>query len=159
MAFSAGILPLIATGASTAVTLASTYNAMKGQQRAGEFNAKLSEQEAKLAQQEAARDEEALRREQHSFFGKQRAALAEAGLSPGGTSGLLADQSAVLAELDALNVRYAGTSRGTGLLSDAAASRFGARQSSRGSRALAGAQLIQGVGEGYRAYRSLPAGA
>jgi len=155
MAFSAGILPLIATGASTAVALASTYNQMKGQQQAGEFNAKLSEQEARLAQQEAARDEEALRREQTSFFGKQRAALAEAGLGPGGTSGLLADQSAVLAELDALNVRYSGTSRGQGLLSDAAATRFGVQQSSRASRTLAGAQLISGVGDYYRTSRTL----
>lgn len=154
MTWFAAAMPFI-TGASTVISTASTIQQGRAAQAAGEFNARVSEAEAKVAREQAARDEEALRRESTSLLGKQRAAIAEAGLSSGGTTGLLADQSAVLAELDALNIRYQGATRGTGLLSQAAASRFGGAQSRKAAGLLAGAQLVSGVGDTYRMSRTV----
>ena len=152
MAWFAALAPAL-TAASTVVAVGSTIQAGKAASDAAEYNAKLSEQEAKAANDQAAREEEALRRQNVGFLGKQRAALAEAGLGYGGTTGLLADQSAVLAELDALNIRYAGQNRGQGLLSQAAASRFSGKQAKTSSYSMAGSQLLAGGSKTYKDYK------
>lgn len=150
MAWFAGIVPAL-SAASTAATVAVTAAQARGQQKVGEYNAKLSEAAAKAEADQAAREEEALRRQNRSFFGRQRAAIAEAGLGPGGTTGLLADQSSQLAELDALNIRYGGTLRGQGLLSEASMRRLSGRSAARSGYALAGSQLLAGASRGSRA--------
>jgi hypothetical protein len=60
------------------------------------------------AMNQALADEQAHRRETRQFLGRQAAAVAQSGAAPGGTSEALARQSEVLAELDALNIRYHG---------------------------------------------------
>lgn len=156
LASAPAIVSLIGTGVTTAATVA----AMSGQKKIAEHNAQLDEAAAKAAQAQAARDEEALRRESASFLGKQQAAFAEAGVGSAGTAGLLQDQSAVLAELDALNIRYGGRMRGVGLLSQAGNTRAAGRASARSSGLLAGAQLLSGVSSAYEQHRRLnPAGA
>lgn len=64
-----------------------------------------------VAGQQALADEETKRRENAQLRGHNAAALAESGLSADGSSGMMADQSAAMAELDALNIRYKGTLR------------------------------------------------
>lgn len=112
------------------------------QRKAGEYNARMSEIENKASQDQASREEEALRRDNRQFFGRQRAALAESGLGSGGTTGMMLDQSALLAELDAQNLRYQGAVRGAGLISQARSSRYGGRAASANAGLLAGAQLL-----------------
>jgi hypothetical protein len=156
LASAPALVSLIGTGVTTAATVA----AMSGQRKLADHNAKLDEAAAKAAADQAARDEEMQRRESNAFLGKQQAAFAEAGLGSAGTSGLLIEQSAVLAELDALNIRYGGRMRGTGLLSQAAATRAGGKAAARSSGLLAGAQLLTGVSDAYSQHRRLnPAGA
>lgn len=155
MAWFAAAIPYLTAGA-TVVSSAAAYQQGQAQKAAEEFNAQLSEKEAKAAQDQSAREEEALRRESAGLLGKQRAAIAEAGLTGGGTTGLLADQSAVLAELDALNIRYGGSLRGTGLLSQAASSRFSGRQAGKSGGLLAGARLLSGASDTYEAYSRVP---
>jgi hypothetical protein len=152
MAWFAAIAPAVTAG-SAALSVGQQYAAGQAQRKIGEYNAKVAEQENKATQDQAAREEEAQRRESSQFLGKQRAAIAQSGSGAGGSNGLLADQSSVLAELDALNVRYGGAIRGTGLISKAAQARFGGRQASRESGLLAGASLLSGASDTYKSYR------
>lgn len=152
MAWFAAVIPAL-SAASTGIAVASSISQANTAKKIGERNAKLDEMAAKAEQDQAARDEEALRRDNNQFFGRQRAAMAESGLGAGGSTGMLADQSAVLAELDALNIRYGGTMRGRGLLSQAANSRAGGRAAKSAGMMLAGAQLLAGSGDTYKQYK------
>lgn len=104
--------------------------------------------QGKVAGQQALADEEAKRRENRQLRGAQAAALAENGLTPTGSSGMAADQDAANAELDALNIRYAGILRRQGLTSEAR------NVKSRGY-SLAGQQLLSGVSSGYTSSRMM----
>jgi hypothetical protein len=96
---------------------------------------------ARIENAQADRDEESQRREARQLLGMQAAAMAQAG--GGGDAGLMR-QSAALAELDALNIRYAGRARAAGLKKDA-------RRVAKEAPYLAGAQLLSSAGSAYRA--------
>lgn len=98
--------------------------------------------QAKVASQQAYRDEETQRRDTRQLRGAQAAALAENGLTPDGSSGMMADQAATNAELDALNIRYAGILKRHGLRTEA-------RNAKVRGYTLAGQQLLSGVSSGY----------
>lgn len=138
MAWFAAALPYIEAG----VAVAGTAAQMQNQQNQAKFQAKSAELEDKVNADQAAREEEATRRDSDAFFGRQRAAIAESGLGYGGTTGMLVDQGAKLAELDALNVRYSGGVRGAGLLSESRAARVSGKAAGRTGSLLAGAQLL-----------------
>lgn len=131
MAWFAGALPYLAAGASAV----STYTA-------GRQNAKTLKMQSIAANQQSVADEEATRRRARQILGMQRAAIAESGLGYEGSAGLIAQQSAANAELDALNTRYNGYMRALGLLSDSGAVR-------RESSLLAGQKLLQGSAAAY----------
>lgn len=63
--------------------------------------------------------EEAQRRESRDFLAKQTAAIGQAGIGYGGSAADLQQQSAIDAELDALNIRYEGLTRMQGLKTEA----------------------------------------
>src|SRR4051812_15919694 len=112
MAWFAAALPYLAAGVQAA-----------GSIRNGMQNSKTLKLQAIAANQQTQADEEAQRRESRQFLGRQAAAAAEAGVGYDGSTGLIAAQSATMAELDALNTRYAGRLRGAGLLSDSRATK------------------------------------
>lgn len=109
-------------------------------------NAALLAQQGRVAELQAFRDEEAQRRAARQVLGTQAAAFAEAGGGLGGTAAKVMEQSSVAAELDALNIRYAGILKGKGLLAT------GANQRELGGNAMtagmfqAGANLLRGYG-------------
>jgi len=113
---------------------------------AADQNAALMEQQGRIAQAQAFRDEETQRRQARQMLGTQAAAIAESGGGMGGTSAKLIEQSAANAELDALNIRYAGILKGKGLMA------AGANQKELGGNALtqsyflAGSNLLRGYG-------------
>lgn len=88
-----------------------------------------------MAARDAYANEEAQRRDASQFAGAQAAAMAQAGGGAGGTNELVARQSAVLAELDALNIRYGGITKRAALISEA-------KSVKREGAFLAGAQLL-----------------
>lgn len=133
----------------TILKSAGTYKAGQEEKRAGEANARVLEDQAHSARQQAGRDEEAQRRQSRMVRGKQAAALSEAGIGFEGSGGLLADQSALFAEFDALNIRYGGDMRAKGLLSQATALRRGGRNAAGSAALLAGGQLLSGVSSAY----------
>jgi hypothetical protein len=119
--------------------------------RDARLNARLLEEQARATAAAAAQDEAAHRRAARAAIGRQAAAQAEAGIGVTGTGGLLLDQSAILAELDALNIRYGGQLRAKGLLAESLAMRSRARQSGL----LAGAALLQGTSRALTRQRIL----
>jgi hypothetical protein len=96
--------------------------------------------EARIQNMQADRDEEAQRREGRQALGTMAASMAQAG--GGGDAGVLG-RSAVAAELDALNIRYAGRARAAGLMRDR-------RSIAKEAPYLAGAQLLSSAGSAYR---------
>lgn len=85
---------------------------MENQQHASEYQAQVSRNNAENVLSATNANEELQRRKSASQLGAQRAALAEGGMSlSSGTGGDLTNQSALNAEMDALNIRYQGTLR------------------------------------------------
>jgi hypothetical protein len=87
--------------------------------QANEYNAAVNRQKAETSYQVANQREEQQRRNAAMFIGKQRAFAAQSGLGLGGSNADLERQSEVLAELDALNIRYEGAMQARGLLQEA----------------------------------------
>lgn len=110
---------------------------------AARADAKVLRAQARSARQQALQDEYAERRHGRQFEGYARAAAAQAGGGEGGTTEMLLEQNAILAELDALNIRYQGDMRARGLMAEAKSRRRD------GKRALlsAGLSLLAGSGE------------
>lgn len=101
-------------------------------QQSAQYNAALAQQQAESTRAVYGQKEEQQRREAAFILGKQRAAGAQAGLGLGGSFADVSEQSAVMAELDALNIRYTGEMEAKGLLSKSAL--YGAEASSAGTQ-------------------------
>lgn len=125
----------------------------EAQQRAAEYNAAVGRQRADSALQVAGRREDQQRREAAFVIGKQRAASAQSGLGLGGTAADIERQSEVMAELDALNIRYEGQMKAHGYLAGAAQEDYAA--------SVAGASSSSARSGGYlaAATRALAGGA
>lgn len=170
MAFIIPFIPTIIAAVGTAFAVKGSVDASKqakkqgqAQQSAGDVAAANAEQESAAAVDSSVRDEEALRRSSRMEIGRSAAALAEAGISPDGSTGLALDQSVTDAEYDALKIRYGGQLASRGLLSQAAEYRTQGRAAAAAGRAggrtgllLAGAQLLQGGYQTYKTYASIP---
>lgn len=118
-------LPYIyaAAAAATAVSTVSAAQAQAKAQRSNaameEYNAQIATQNADVAHRNAGAREDAQRREANAKLAHQRAAMAQSGFDPAqGTMGLVSEQSADNAELDALMIRYAGNLEARGFSSE-----------------------------------------
>jgi len=116
-----------------------------GQYKQGQDSATALSQQAQTVRTQAYADEATQRRQSSQILGKQAAAMAQAG---GGIDEGLIRQSAANAELDALNIRYAGLLRGSTLATQGANAK-----SSAGL--LAGGTILRGVSQGYTRQRAL----
>jgi hypothetical protein len=125
-----------------------TMNAGREARENAEEEAAALEAQGREASNQALRDEEAQRRAARMALGRMSAAIGEAGGGYGGSAGLLLQQSDVLAELDALNIRYGGQMRRRTLRSQASSVRRSAPSASQ-TNLLAGAQLLRGVSNAY----------
>lgn len=107
-------------GAFSAIQQGNQQSAALRQQAAAEQrNQQLLMQQAQTARQQAGAEEEAQRRQNRQFLGTQRAAMGQSGVGFGGTPGMLYDDNAMLAELDALNIRYGGEQQAANLINQA----------------------------------------
>lgn len=122
--------------------LVSTGLQMKGTKDEAKDNAATLREQGRVAAAQGYADEETQRREARQVLGAQAAALAQSGTGTGGTNAALIQQSATNAEMDALNIRYAGLLKKSGFDSDA-------RATVKHGKSLAGAQLLQGVSGAY----------
>ncbi len=91
----------------------------------------------------AALEEASLRTDSRKFLGRQRAAQAQSGVE-GATPDAVSRQSAIDAELDALNLRYAGKLRANALLKGAQSDRLAGRNRERNAKLQGASAILQG---------------
>jgi hypothetical protein len=91
----------------------------KAQAQADQYNALVARQRSSATLSAANQQEEQQRRGARLASGERRAAISQSGTGLGGSNADVDRQSEVLAELDALNIRYEGQSESTGLLNQA----------------------------------------
>lgn len=155
----AAAIPFIAAG----VTAYSQYqqgrqesDALKQQADAELRNQALLTEQARVARQQAGAEEEAQRRQNRQLLATQRAAIGQAGIGFGGTPGLLHEDTAMQAELDALNIRYGGEQQASSLLNQANEAgisagilKSNAKQAKRAGILKAGASLLSAGAKMY----------
>lgn len=93
-------------------------NAIDVERDIEKFNIKAAEQNASLTAQQTSQREDQQRRESRMLLGTQRAAIAQSGVGFGGSSADIIRRSTANAELDALNIRYAGDLERMGILNE-----------------------------------------
>jgi hypothetical protein len=111
---------------------------------AANVNAAALGQQAHVAASQGYADEQTQRRQARQVLGEQAASIAQAGGGTGGTTAKVAEQSGINAELDALNIRYGGTMKASGLMAQAQAEKYAGRSALVQSGFLAGANLLKG---------------
>ena len=141
---------MVAT-AVTAVGSIAQGNAAAAQQQsaanAANYNAQVNENNAQTALQAASANEDAQRRKSAGDMGRLRAGMAENGIGlDSGTATDLTEQSAMNAEMDALNIRYQGKTQAQAYKSGAALDRMQSEQSmSNASAARTSGYLTAGA--------------
>lgn len=131
---------------------------MRAAAQANEYNAAVLRQRADIAASVYNQREEQRRRNNRIEAGRRAAAIAQTGLGFEGSNAAIDEQSAVFAELDALNTRYEGYLEGRGLLSQAAQEDYYASSSYANARSIRGARIINAasaaLSSGFSAYNT-----
>ena len=131
----------------------------RAQQQAANYNARMKEIEAGITREQTNAREEQQRRQARQILGKQRAAVAQAGIGWGGSALDIMEESATLAELDALTIRYEGDLKAKGLLAEAEFDRYSGEVSAamgkaakRASYVSAAASILSGAAGAYKGF-------
>ena len=103
--------------------------------QANEYNAAVMRQRAEATTASYGQREEQQRRAARIDAGSRRAAMAESGTGLGGSNADIEHQSSVFAELDALNIRYAGQLEAQGLQQQAGLEDYSATMSRKNASA------------------------
>lgn len=129
------MLPLLLAGAALLRGLGSLNQSnaeqaqWKGRERAQRFNAAVLRSQAATTSDAYSAREDQQRRAARLALGASDAWLGASGTGTGGSNADVSAQNAVMAELDALNVRYEGQLRRHDLLMEAAGQDIGAESS------------------------------
>jgi len=87
------------------------------------------------------------RRQGREFLGRQAAAIAQSGTGPGGSNERIQNESAINAELDALNIRYKGAMTAWGYRVDQANLQSQSKSDLVAGGLNAGAKLLKGYAD------------
>lgn len=117
---------------------------------AADANARIAGQNRDIAIQQGDARELAQRRESARFLGEQTASIAQAGVDPSSGSALrVQEESAVRAELDALNIRYGARMQAFGFEREAALERARGKQARRSGYLSAVTTMLGGASQAY----------
>lgn len=150
----------IATAASVAGTLFGAigqYQQYQAAAKANQYNALVAKQRAEIVAGTYNQKEEQQRRSARLEEGKRNAAIAQSGAGLGGSNADVERQSEILAELDALNIRYEGNLERTGALNESNMESYYAKVNKRsatnslvkGVLGAAGQTLAYGMDKGW----------
>ena len=153
----AATVSTVVSGIGTAMSALGAISQGNAEASAAKYHAKMSEMNAANARAQASVNEDAQRRQARRFLGTQRASFAQAGIGLSGSAEDVMAQSAVDAELDALNIRYQGELEAAGMTNEANLQRMRAKNARSGGFMTAGAKLLSGIGT-YSAGKIQPAG-
>lgn len=150
-------LSLVGAGigmAGSGISTVTNYQNARAQADAEKINAREAELSATQAGLAASANEDAQRRQARALMGEQAAATGEAGLAMAGSAKDIARQSALYAELDALNLRYEGEMKKRGFKWEAIQAKFRAKQAKKAATlSLIGGGLQMG-GQAASGYAS-----
>jgi hypothetical protein len=132
----------------TLFTVGSSLAQANSDKAQGEQNGALLDIQADAAGKQALSEEEAQRRSSRQQLGSLAATMAQNG-NIGPQAGMIEKQSALAAELDALNIRYQGQLRKSDLTNRANAARRGGQTAANNSNLLAASSLISGYAKNY----------
>ena len=119
------------------------------------YNAELDKAASYDVLESSFRDEEMSRRDYEAFRGEQEVAVGKSGVAfEGSILDVLADGSA-RAELDAMNIRFAGQQQAASLQEGARAGMIQAKASKRQAYIGAAASLVSGAGQTYGSGHSM----
>lgn len=131
------------------ITAAGALKQGSDQKSADSYNAKVMNTEGVIASTQGYEAEAQKRRDTAQVLGKMEAAAGQAGAGYGGSVGRVLGQSAVNAELDALNIRYkaalqkwAYTTQGANLVAEG-------KNAQTSSWLRAGSALLRGYSSNY----------
>lgn len=137
-------LPIILGGAAAITQAMGAIQQGEAEAAASEYNAKLLEQNATQSRQQAAEEERRQRIFARKYLGSIRANTAASGLNLEGSALDVLEESAEMAELDALTIRHQGDTRAIGYQNEARLERFRAKNARTGSRYRAAGYLLEG---------------
>jgi hypothetical protein len=142
-----GTVGTIASLAGTGVQAYGQYQAGQDQASAQDYNAEVDRNEALAAKDKATQDEILSRERSRRIIGMQRAAYGKAGvdISTGTPLDVMA-QAAADAELDALNIRYAGEMLSNKYLNQASQLDWLAPKTATAGILNAGGTILSGAG-------------
>jgi len=141
----AAFIPLIAAGVSA---FAQHKQGEEADQQAQQ-QAQLDRLEGQAAEQQTLTQESTQRRTAREFLGRQSATLAQSGIGAGTTSEGVQTQSAINAELDALNIRYRGALTKFGYDYNAQSTELEGKAQKKNANLAAGATLLKGASNYY----------
>lgn len=145
---------MVAAGA--ALKTMGTIAEVQGAAAEAGAQAKVAQANATATGQQTAAAEDAQRRRNREFLARQRAAIGEAGIGFGGSTAKVQEQSAIEAELDALNIRYNGTLKRQSFESEAAMARANKKSIVRAGFMKAAGGLLSGGADTFQAYGNRP---
>ena len=150
MAFFAVALPTIAVGAAvigTAVSVKGQMDAAKAAENTGKYNAEVQRNEASRQTDVAAENARRKERENAGIIGRQRAALAESGMSMEGTPLAILGETSTLLSRDILDIGYEAANKTRALQSAANMSIWEGNTQAGAMRTQAVATGIKGVSD------------
>lgn len=127
-------------------------NKARQQGRIEKYKAQVAQANAENAGRQASAEQERSRRESRQVLGAQRAGIAESGTAFSGSNLDIIRQDTAAAELDALNIQYAGELERTGLLNEAEAFRYNERVLRSKAKSAMRQRWISAIGAGISAY-------
>lgn len=127
-------------------------NEARQQGRIEKYKAQVAQANAENAGRQASAEQERSRRESRQVLGAQRAGIAESGTAFTGSNLDIIRQDTAAAELDALNIQYAGELERKGLLNEAEAFRYNERVLRSKAKSAMRQRWISAIGAGISAY-------
>lgn len=127
-------------------------NEARQQGRIENYKAQVAQANAENAGRQASAEQERSRRESRQVLGAQRAGIAESGTAFSGSNLDIIRQDTAAAELDALNIQYAGELERKGLLNEAEAFRYNERVLRSKAKSAMRQRWISAIGAGLSAY-------
>lgn len=134
---------------------------MSAQKSAARYNQLVGKQQSDASLQAANAREDQQRRVARFASGERQAAIAQSGTGLGGSNADVDRQSEIMAELDALNIRYEGQTQSTGLLNQSSLDGFQADAYGKAAKSAktqgyigAASAALGGISRGYNSKSS-----
>lgn len=130
------------------------YKQYRAAAKEDEYRAKVADVNAAVTEQQTTAAVGQQQQRAADVLGEQRASIAQSGFGSTGTMADIARESGAGAVLDAMNIRYEGNIKKSNFETEAAMSRWSAKQNRSAGRFALGSSLLMAPAKGYLGYVS-----